>query len=69
MCRGDDIDLMGANSIANWPILYHHMIIYKIKIAFLIYDLQSKDWINTYYMHADHPKCKWNEMCKWKDDM
>ncbi len=43
----------------------------------LIYDLQSEDWINTYYMLKGYlskgtqatQSVKWNEMYKWTDDM
>ncbi len=40
--------------------------------SLLIYDLQSKDWINTYYMLKGTQATQsvnWNEMYKWKDDM
>ncbi len=50
-------------------------IIISLLISLLMYDLQSKDWINTYYivklskgMKATQ-SVKWNEMYKWKDDM
>ncbi len=41
----------------------------------LIYDLQSKDWRNTYYMLKGFLKAcrplsvKWDEIYKQKDDM
>ncbi len=50
-----------------------------ISLSLLIYDLQSDDWINTYYMQHNAKglskgtqatqSVKQNEMYKWKDDM
>ncbi len=44
------------------------LILMTIKISFLIYDLQSEDWINTYYMLKAHRPPKVSNEMKWTNE-
>ncbi len=49
----------------SWDECYNLELIFS-NLSLLIYDLQSKDWIDTYYMLEGYPKCqvKWNVQMK-----
>ncbi len=58
-----------------WTCMCYFVKSYLFKISLLIYDLQSKDWLNTYYAEwlsegtQATQSVKWNDMYKWKDDI